>query len=76
MVGALLLYHSFEDQNTGTTVISTQRLFAALQGLGKTAAMYLYPYEDHWFYTYQSDLDLLGRWMAWMDIHLKNPKAK
>ncbi len=70
--GALLLYHSFEDQNAGTSVISSQRLFAALQGLGKPAAMYLYHYEDHWFYTYQSDLDLWGRWLAWLDVHVKH----
>lgn len=76
MAGALLLYHSFEDQNSGTSVISSQRLFAALQGLGKPAAMYLYHYEDHWFYTYQSDLDLWGRWLAWMDLHVKNAKTE
>jgi len=72
--GALLLYHSFEDQNSGTSVISSQRLFSALQGLGKTAAMYLYHYEDHHFYTYQSDLDLWARWLAWMDTYVKHPK--
>ncbi len=70
--GALLLYHSFEDQNAGTSVISSQRMFAALQGLGKPAAMYLYHYEDHWFYTYQSDLDLWGRWLAWLDVHVRS----
>jgi dipeptidyl aminopeptidase/acylaminoacyl peptidase len=72
--GALLMYHSFEDQNTGTSIISSQRMFAALQGLGKPAAMYLYPYEDHWFYTYQSDLDLWARWLAWLDIYVKDAK--
>lgn len=76
ITGALLLYHSFEDQNTGTTIISSQRMFAALQGLGKPAAMYLYHYEDHWFYTYQSDLDLWARWLAWLDIYLKDAGSK
>jgi dienelactone hydrolase len=76
LAGSLLLYHSFEDQNAGTTVISTQRLFAALQGLGKDAAMYLYHYEDHWFYTYQSDLDLWGRWLAWLDVKVTGAAAK
>jgi len=71
IAGALLLYHSFEDQNAGTSVISTQRMYAALQGLGKTASMYLYHHEDHWFYTIQSDLDLLGRWLAWLDVHVR-----
>jgi dipeptidyl aminopeptidase/acylaminoacyl peptidase len=80
VAGALLLYHSFEDQNAGTSVISSQRMYAALQGLGKDAAMYLYHHEDHWFYTIQSDLDLWGRMLAWLDVHLRGagslPKAQ
>ncbi len=75
VAGALLLYHSFEDQNAGTTVLSSQRMYAALQGLGKTAALYLYHHEDHWFYTIQSDLDLWGRWLAWLDVHVKGAGA-
>jgi dipeptidyl aminopeptidase/acylaminoacyl peptidase len=71
IAGALLLYHSFEDQNAGTAVMSSQRMYAALQGLGKEAAMYLYHHEDHWFYTIQSDLDLWGRMLAWLDVHLR-----
>ena len=76
LAGALLLYHSYDDQNAGTSVISSQRLFAALQGLGKDAAMYLYHHEDHWFYTYQSDLDLWGRWLAWLDVKVKGAGAR
>jgi dipeptidyl aminopeptidase/acylaminoacyl peptidase len=71
LAGALLLYHAWEDQNTGTAPLSSTRLFAALQGLGKPAALYMYPYEDHSVATYQSDLDLWARWVAWMDVHVK-----
>lgn len=70
----ILLYHAWEDQNTGTSPISSTRMMAALQGLGKTAALYMYPYEDHSVATYQSDLDLWARWVAWFDIYVKNPK--
>ena len=45
--GALLMYHSAEDQNVGTDPENSPRLFHALQGLGKTASLYMYPYEDH-----------------------------
>jgi dipeptidyl aminopeptidase/acylaminoacyl peptidase len=72
LAGALLLYHAWEDQNTGTAPLSSTRLFAALQGLGKPAALYMYPYEDHSVATYASDLDLWARWVAWMDVHVKN----
>ena len=72
--GALLLYHAIEDQNQGTDPISSRRMFLALQGLGKQAALYMYPYEDHSVATYASDLDLWARWVAWMDTYVKNPK--
>jgi dipeptidyl aminopeptidase/acylaminoacyl peptidase len=69
--GALLLYHSLEDQNVGTHPISSIRMFHALQGLGKPAALYMYPYEDHSVATYQSDLDQWARWVAWFDRYVK-----
>ncbi|MCC7004247.1 MAG: prolyl oligopeptidase family serine peptidase [Gemmatimonadaceae bacterium] len=72
--GALLLYHNLEDQNTGTAPMSSIRMMSALQGLGKEAALYLYPYEDHSVMTYESDLDQWARWIAWFDVHLKGAK--
>ena len=74
--GALLMYHAIEDQNVGTHPISSIRMLHALQGLGKTAALYMYPYEDHSVATYQSDLDLWARWFAWFDIYVKNPRQE
>ena len=75
IAGALLMYHATEDQNQGTAPISSIRMMAALQGLGKPAALYMYPYEDHSVATYQSDLDLWARWFAWFDVYVKNPKS-
>ncbi|MEQ1693151.1 MAG: prolyl oligopeptidase family serine peptidase, partial [Gemmatimonas sp.] len=71
IAGALLMYHAIEDQNTGTSPISSQRMYLALQGLGKPASLYMYPYEDHSVATYASDLDLWARWVAWMDTYVK-----
>jgi len=77
IVTPILMYHSWEDQNTGTSPISATRMMASLQGLGKTAALYMYPYEDHSVNTYASDLDLWARWFAWFDVYVKNaPVAK
>jgi dipeptidyl aminopeptidase/acylaminoacyl peptidase len=73
--GALLMYHGLADQNVGTAPISSIRMFHALQGLGKPAALYMYPYEDHSVATYQSDLDQWARWLAWFDIYVKNAKT-
>src|SRR6185436_20116742 len=74
--GALLLYHSLEDQNVGTAPISSIRMLHALQGLGKTAAMFMYPYEDHSVAMYQTDLDQWARWLAWFDVYVKGAKSQ
>ena len=76
IAGALLMYHADEDQNVGTALISSQRMYHALQGLGKPAALYVYPYEDHSVAAYASDLDLWARWFAWFDVYVKNAKPE
>jgi len=77
--GALLMYHSLEDQNVGTDPISSIRMMHALQGLGKIASLYMYPYEDHGPATKETILDQWARWTAWLDLYVKNagkPKDK
>ena len=76
LTGALLMYHSLEDQNVGTSPISSIRMMEALQGEGKQAALFMYPYEDHGPATRESDLDQWARWIAWFDLYVKNPKSK
>jgi dipeptidyl aminopeptidase/acylaminoacyl peptidase len=73
--GALLMYHNLEDQNVGTDPISSIRMMQALRAEGKTAALYLYPYEDHGPVTRETILDLWGRWTAWLDIYVKHTGA-
>jgi len=75
MSGALLLYHATEDQNAGTAPISSTRMMDALQGLGKPAALFMYHYEDHSVATFESDLDMWARWVAWFDVYVKDAKA-
>ena len=70
--GALLMYLGAEDQNVGTDPTNSLRLLHALQGMGKTAALYMYPYEDHGPATKETLLDLWARWSAWLDIYVKN----
>ena len=73
LTGAILLYHNLEDQNVGTDPYHSIRLFHALQGMGKPAALYMHPYEDHGPATEETILDLWGRWVAWLDKYLKTP---
>jgi dipeptidyl aminopeptidase/acylaminoacyl peptidase len=70
--GAILMYHSLEDQNVGTDPISSIRMMQAMRANGKTAALFMYPYEDHGPATKESDLDQWARWTAWLDIYVKH----
>jgi dipeptidyl aminopeptidase/acylaminoacyl peptidase len=69
--GAVLLYHGQLDQNVGADPIHSKRMFHALDSLGKTAAMYMYPYEDHGQATLETRLDMWARWIAWLDKYVK-----
>jgi dipeptidyl aminopeptidase/acylaminoacyl peptidase len=73
LTGALLMYHGMADQNVGTDPINSTRLYHALNGLGKTTALYLYPLEDHGPASKETLLDLWARWGAWLDKYVKNP---
>ncbi len=39
----LLMYHGAQDNNSGTFLIQSERMMQALTGLGKPAALYIYP---------------------------------
>lgn len=73
LTGALLMYHNLHDQNVGTDPDNSIRLLHALQGLGKTAALYMYPFEDHGQVSRETLLDNWARWGAWLDKYVKNP---
>ena len=70
--GAILMYHSLEDTNVGTDPISATRMMQALRANGKTAALYLYPYEGHQPAAKETELDQWARWTAWLDIYVKH----
>jgi dipeptidyl aminopeptidase/acylaminoacyl peptidase len=74
LTGALLMYHGLHDQNVGTDPVNSVRLFHALNGLGKTVALYNYPFEDHGPAARETLLDLWSRWAAWLDKYVKNPQ--
>ena len=76
LTGALLMYHGMADQNVGTFPVHTPRMFHALNGLGKDAAMYFYPHEGHGPIAEESLLDLWARWVAWLDKWVMNPEPE
>jgi dipeptidyl aminopeptidase/acylaminoacyl peptidase len=76
MTGALLIYHGMDDANVGTNPMNAEHLYMALRGLGKPAALYMYPYEGHGPAGRQTILDQWARWTTWLDMHVMNPAKK
>jgi dipeptidyl aminopeptidase/acylaminoacyl peptidase len=70
--GALLIYHGDDDQNVGTFPDNSWRLIHALNGLGKTAALYMYPHEGHGQRAEETLLDMWARWVTWLDHYVKD----
>jgi dipeptidyl aminopeptidase/acylaminoacyl peptidase len=68
----LLMYHGEKDNNSGTFPIQSERMMQALTGLGKTAVLYIYPFESHAPRARENFLDLWARWLEWFDTYVKN----
>lgn len=71
----LLMYHGAQDNNSGTAIIQSERMMQALTGLGKTAALYIYPYESHAPRARENFLDLWARWLEWFDKYVKGAES-
>jgi dipeptidyl aminopeptidase/acylaminoacyl peptidase len=67
----LLMYHGEKDNNSGTFIIQSERMLQALNGLGKNAVLYIYPYESHAPRSIENLLDLWARWIDWFDRYVK-----
>ena len=67
ITGALLMYCGMDDQNVGTDPINSIRMYNVLESIGKNAALYMYPYEDHGQIARESLMDQWARWIAWLD---------
>jgi dipeptidyl aminopeptidase/acylaminoacyl peptidase len=68
----ILMTHGEADNNSGTFPIQSERLYAALKGLGKTARFVLLPLEAHGYAARESNLHTLYEMLNWMDKYVKN----
>ena len=71
----LLLYHGADDNNSGTYPIQSRRMIQALTGLGKTAALFEYPFESHTPRAIENNLDMWARWVGWFDTYVKGEES-
>jgi dipeptidyl aminopeptidase/acylaminoacyl peptidase len=71
----ILLIHGEQDNNSGTFPIQSERLFAAIKGLGGPAKLVMLPNESHGYRAKESIQHMLAETEAWLNAHVKNAKA-
>ena len=67
----LLLIHGEADNNSGTFPMQSERLFAALKGLGGTAKLVMLPLESHNYRARESILHVLRETQDWLRTYVK-----
>lgn len=70
----VLFIHGEQDNNSGTFPIQSERLFAAIKGMGGTARLVMLPNESHGYRARESILHMLAETHAWLEQHVKPPK--
>jgi dipeptidyl aminopeptidase/acylaminoacyl peptidase len=72
----LLLIHGAADDNPGTYTIPSDRLFAAMQGLGGRVRYVSLPAEAHGYRAKESVLHVLWEQVQWLEDKVKNAKPR
>ncbi len=72
----LLMIHGEADSNQGTFPIQSERLFAAMSGLGGTARLVMLPLEAHGYAAKESTEHVLYEMVQWFDKYVKNAKPR
>ena len=72
----LLMIHGEADNNQGTFPIQSERLFAAISGLGGTARLVMLPLEAHGYAAKESTEHVLYEMVQWFDKYVKNAKPR
>lgn len=71
----ILMIHGEADNNSGTFPIQSERFYAALKGLGKTARYVTLPHESHGYQAKESILHMAWEMNQWLDKYVKNKSA-
>ncbi|MCM2337503.1 MAG: prolyl oligopeptidase family serine peptidase [Lysobacter sp.] len=68
---ALLIIHGEQDNNSGTFPVQSERMFAAVKGMGGTARLVMLPNEAHGYRARESILHMLAESDAWLEKYVK-----
>lgn len=73
---ALLMIHGEQDNNSGTFPIQSERMYAAVKGLGGTARLVLLPNEAHAYRARESIMQMLAEMNNWLETYVKQAKPE
>ncbi len=68
---ALLMIHGEQDNNSGTFPIQSERMFAAVKGLGGNARLVMLPNESHGYRARESIMTMLAESSDWLEKYVK-----
>ena len=71
----MLMIHGMADNNSGTFPIQSERMFAAIKGLGGQARLVMLPYESHGYRARESILHTLWEMDQLLETYVKNRKT-
>ncbi len=71
----LLLIHGEQDNNSGTFPIQSERMFAAVKGLGGNARLVMLPNESHGYRARESILHMLAETDDWLQHYVRDAGA-
>lgn len=71
---ALLMIHGEQDNNSGTFPIQSERMYAAIKGLGGTTRLVLLPNEAHAYRARESIMQMLAEMNNWLETYVKQAK--
>jgi len=71
----MLMIHGQEDPNSGTFPMQSERMYAALKGLGKETRLVMLPYEAHGYKARKSLLHVLWEQEQWLEKYLLTDEA-
>lgn len=63
----ILFIHGVDDNNSGTFPIQSERMFAAVKGLGGTARLVMLPNESHAYRARESIMTMLAESERWLE---------
>ncbi len=72
----ILMIHGMADNNSGTFPIQSERMFAAIKGLGGQARLVMLPYESHGYRARESILHTLWEMDQLLETYVKNRKPQ